>query len=167
MDPVDLREVAPDREEVRASRVIALALSAVVTTSLLGITHPPRAVAGCGGRWITVGPTAPAQPPSAGAELNRAETTTVSGIFFHRGCEDSFGSGPGCRSSRPPDPQFPLTDVDLTLTQGDRTWELGTADAADRDQSYAISWTVTVPTDAEVGAAQLSAEGATLAVRIS
>lgn len=110
----------------------------------------------------------PAEPPSSGAKLSPGVRLTVSGVFFHGGCEDSWGpAGPGCRAPQPADPQFPLTDVELTLVQGDRTWALGTADAADRDQLYKISWTTTVPSDVLAGPAELRAATASLDVELT
>lgn len=50
--------------------------------------------------------------------------------------------------------------VELTLRQGGRTWSLGTADAADRDRNYAISWIVQVPADAQPGPATLVSDRA-------
>ena len=80
-------------------------------------------------------------------------------------------AGPGCRAPQPADPAFPLTNVELTLVQGDRTWALGTADAddrdGDRDQLYKISWTTTVPSDVPAGPAELRAATASLNVELT
>lgn len=109
----------------------------------------------------------PAEPPTRGAKLSPGTQLTVSGVFFHGGCDDSWGpAGPGCRAPQPADPQFPLTDVELTLVQGDRTWALGTADADDRDQLL-ISWTTTVPSDVPAGPAELRAATASLDVELT
>lgn len=110
----------------------------------------------------------PAEPPTRGVKLSSGTPLTVSGVFFHGGCEDSWGpAGPGCRAQQPADPQFPLNNVELTLVQGDRTWALGTADAADRDQLYKISWTTTVPSDVPAGPAELRAATASLNVELT
>lgn len=155
---------------MRIQRLLALTLSAVVTSCLLGVSYSPLvARASCVEPSLAVGATAdPGQQSSQPAQLVRGQTTSVAGIFFHAGCEDtSRTSGPGCRAAQPADPQSPLHDVHLTLTQDDRRWELGTADAADRDQQYAITWTVSIPAETAVGAAMLTAESASLPVQIS
>lgn len=154
---------------MRIQRLIALLVSAAVTAGLFGISYPaPMAAAGCVGPTLAVGDTATPEPTSdSPSTLVRGQTANIAGVFFHAGCEDSFGSaGPGCQPSQPTDPQSPLTDVPLVLTQGDRSWELGAADAADRDQQYVISWTVSIPTDVAVGPATLTADAASLTVQI-
>lgn len=153
---------------MRIRRLLIPALSAVMTAGLLGVlSWPPIASAGCVGSFLAVGTSAePGPPPTAPVSLTRGQTATVAGVFFHAGCEDTFASGPGCGAAQPADPQTPLTDVRLTLVQGERSWELGRADAADRDQQYAISWVVSIPTDVAAGPATLDAETATLRVQI-
>jgi hypothetical protein len=154
---------------MRTLRLLTLTVSVVVTSCLLGVGYsPPAARASCVGPSLAVGTTAdPGQPTSTPANLARGQTTRIAGIFFHAGCEDTFSSpGPGCRAPQPSDPQSPLTDVHFTLTQGDRRWDLGTADAADREQQYAIVWDVTIPNDVAVGTAALTAGSATVAVQI-
>lgn len=154
---------------MRIQRLLALLVSAVVTAGLLGVSYPaPMAAAGCVGPTLAVGDTATPGPTSGSPSiLVRGQTATIAGISFHAGCEDTFVSaGPGCQASQPTDPQSPLTDVQLVLTQGDRSWELGAADAADRDRQYAISWTVSIPTDVAVGPATLTAAAASIPVQI-
>lgn len=153
---------------MRIRRLLALTASVVVTACVLGVGYsPPVARASCVGPSLGVGATIdPGQPSSPPASLGRGETVTVVGVFFHAGCEDTGTSGPGCGSAQPADPQSPLTDVRLTLTQGDRRWELGAADATDRDQQYAISWDVVIPDDVGAGAATLTAASATLPIVI-
>lgn len=154
---------------MRGSRLVVLALSSVVSAGLLGVGHPPAATASCVGPSLAVGASVdPAQPPSGEAQLERGTLTTVSGIFFHRGCEDTQeGSALGCHTSPPSDPESPLTDVELILVQGDHRWVLDTADASGRDQLYAISWMVTVPADAAAGSAELRAATASQTIQIS
>lgn len=154
---------------MRTLRLLTLTVSAVVTSCLLGVGYsPPAARASCVGPSLAVGATAdPGQTANTPANLGRGQTTRITGIFFHAGCEDTFSSpGPGCQAPQPSDPESPLTEVRLTLTQGDRSWELGTADPADREQQYAIIWDVTIPNDVAVGAAELTAASASLAVEI-
>jgi hypothetical protein len=152
---------------VRFSRLCLVAISAAVTVGLLGVGYEPVAAASCAGPSIAVGSSVdPARPPSTGT-LHRDTDTVVSGLFFHQGCEDTgVPPGPGCRPAPPADPQSPMSDVELTLVQGDRTWILGAADAADRDRLYAITWTVSVPADTRTGAALLRAASASLPVQI-
>lgn len=154
---------------MRIQRWLAVTVSAVVTACMLGVGYsPPAARASCVGPSLAVGASAesgePSDPPT---NLVRGQATRITGVFFHAGCEDTFSSPrPGCQASQPADPQSPLTDVRLTLKQGDRSWDLGTADAADREQQYAISWNVVIPNDLAVGAATLTAESAILSVQI-
>lgn len=153
---------------MRFRRLLALTGCVVVTAGVLGVGYsPPDARASCVGPSLGVGATTdPGQPSRPPASLGRGETVTIVGVFFHAGCEDTGSSGPGCGAAQPADPQTPLTDVRLTLTQGDRRWELGTADATDRAQRYAISWDVTIPDDIAIGAATLTAVSATLPIVI-
>lgn len=166
---VDVGRTRSDRGQMRIRRLLILVVSATVSVSLLGLVRSPGAVAGCVGPTLAVGgPSEPGPSPSSAVALVRGQSTTVSGIFFHAGCEDT-GSSPflGCRAVPPSDPQSPLTGVELTLAQGDRTWVLGTADATDREQQYAISWNVSIPDDVAAGPAELRAGGASLAVQIT
>lgn len=60
-----------------------------------------------------------------------------------------------------------MRDVDLVLEQGGSSWTLGTQDASARDDRYAITWTATVPSDAQPGPATLRAGFGELPVEIS
>lgn len=154
---------------MRIRRLLVLLMSAAVSLSLLGIVQSPGAAAGCSGPSLAVGTPADDEwpPPTKAVAIARGQPTTVSGIFFHAGCEDVVSpSFLGCHAQPPSDPQSPLTGVDLTLVQGDRTWVLGTADAAERDEQYAISWTASIPDGAAAGPAELRAGGAVLAVQL-
>ncbi len=106
---------------------------------LLGLGPAGAASASCGG-------------PHLGAEapvvLDLGARTTVTGEGFFLGCDDT-GQGAGCGA--PPSEQSPLDDVDLFLEQGRTSVVLGTADAADRDGRYAVTWQVTVPRAAPDG----------------
>lgn len=75
--------------------------------------------------------------------------------------------GPSLAVGATADPGQPPSAPALSLTRGDRRWEVGTADATDREQQYAISWTVVVPNDVDVGTATLRAESAVRPVQIS
>lgn len=154
---------------MRIRRLLILVMSAAVCASLLGLVRSPGAVAGCVGPTLELrGPAEPGPSPSHAAAVVRGQSTTVSGIFFHAGCEDTWSSSfLGCGATPLSDPQSPLTGVELTLAQGDRTWVLGTADATDREQQYAISWNVSIPEDVAAGPAELRAGGASLAVQIT
>ena len=60
-----------------------------------------------------------------------------------------------------------MRDVDLVLEQGSSSWDLGTRSASSREESYAITWAVQVPADAQPGPATLRAGGDELPVEIS
>lgn len=154
---------------MRIRRLLILVMSAAVCASLLGLVRSPGAVAGCVGPTLELrGPAEPGPSPSSAVALVRGQSTTVSGIFFHAGCEDTWSSSfLGCGATPLSDPQSPLTGVELTLARGDRTWVLGTADATDREQQYAISWNVSIPEDVAAGPAELRAGGASLAVQVT
>ena len=153
---------------MRTRRLLALVVSVVLSGSLLGVVHLPRSAASCVGPSLAVGASAePGPSTSTAAVIVRGQPTTVTGMFFHAGCEDTVSSSPGCHAVPPSDPQSPLTGVELTLVQGDRTWVLGTADAAGRDQQYAILWTASIPDGVAAGPAELRAGDAVLPVQIS
>ena len=166
---VDVDRARSDRGQMRIRRLLILVVSATVSVTLLGLVRSPGAAAGCVGTTLAVGASAePGPQPSKAAAVVRGQPATVSGIFFHAGCEDTGSSSfLGCRAAPPSDPQSPLTGVQLILVQGDRTWILGTADAADREAQYAISWNVSIPDDVAAGPAELRASDASLAVQIT
>ncbi|MGQ0847052.1 MAG: hypothetical protein ACT4QF_23280 [Sporichthyaceae bacterium] len=140
-------------------RRIAIPLVATIAAAGLGLLAPQPSSASCAGpQLVTASAPGPAEsaPPST---LRVGEPATVEGRFFYNGCEDSYRTG-GCGRGGYDDPQSPMRAVELTLTQGDRSWALGTADAADRDRSYAISWAVAIPADARSGPATLAAGSA-------
>lgn len=61
-------------------------------------------------------------------------------------------------------PRPAARDGRLVLSQAGHHWTLGTADAADGDESRDISWTVALPVDLEAGPATLTAQTAELNV---
>lgn len=80
----------------------------------------------------------------------------MTGRWFFDGCSDVYVST-GCGPSWPLETQTPRTGVDLVLTQGDRTWVLGTADAGP-EPDWGVRWRVRIPPDARNGPATLSAD---------
>lgn len=145
----------------RACAVLVVAATCLVLFS-------PAGSASCVGPQIAVGAVVPepGDPSPAPTTLQPGQQIVVTGRYFHSGCEDTVAYG--CTGRQPPsDPEAPETGVVLTLVQGDRSWQLATADAGGRETNYAISWQVTIPADAADGAATLRAGMATLPVRIS
>jgi len=106
-----------------------------------------------------------AEQSPAPARVDRTAPLTVAGIWFHHGCEDTVGYV-GCTRAAPSDPETPMSQVVLTLEQGGRTWQLGVADAGDRDSQYAIRWEVTLPDDVASGPAELVADTARRSIEI-
>ena len=135
---------------------------------MLGVVVPDPASGSCVGPVLAVGASVDAaHPPTTGGVLQRGQIVTVTGEWFHSGCADTYSSGPGCSRTPavPDDPEAPLTDVELTLHQGSRTWVLDTADAT--GDHYTVRWSGRLPADAKPGPAELRAESASLPVTIS
>ncbi len=136
-----------------------------LSCALLGLVPVPAARASCAGPVVAVGETVDdARAPVSGVLPAPGADVTVSGVGFHTGCDDT-GQGAGC--SAPASTEAPMRDVELVLQQGDRSWTLGTQDAAPRDERYAIIWTGQVPPEARPGPATLRAGSSGLPVQIS
>ena len=143
------------------TRVAVLALFG----ALLGLVPLPLAQASCIGPVIGVGDHVDdARPPETGLLPMAGADVIVSGVYFRTGCEDSSQAG-GC--AVPVDSEAPMRDVDLVLEQGGSSWVLGTQSASSREESYAITWAVQVPADAQPGPATLRAGDDELRVEIS
>jgi hypothetical protein len=125
---------------------------------VLGLWSPTSAVASCAAPRIRVGPASPGTSATddSPAVMSRREPVTVSGTWFHDGCDDT-GTTSGCSGPSPSTPEPPMRAVVLELTQGRSVWTLGIADAAGRDQDFAISWAVRLPADVRPGPAVLKA----------
>lgn len=152
---------------MRRRRRFVSVIVAAVAAGLLGIAVPPSASGSCVGPILRVGPTVDdATPPTTGGVLQPGQVVTVTGEWFHSGCEDTYTTGPGCSGSpaRPDDPEAPLPDVQLTLHQGSKTWVLGTENAT--GERYSISWRLELPATAKPGPAELHADSASLPVTI-
>ena len=135
---------------------VAVPLVVMVAAMGLGLFAPQPSAAGCAGpELVPASVTGPAEDVPL-LSVHPGQPTTVDGRFFYNGCEDTYSEG-GCGRGSYDDPQSPMRAVEFTLRQGERSWSLGTADAADRDRGYAISWAVRVPTDATPGPATLTA----------
>ncbi len=134
----------------------AVPLVATVAAVGLGLFAPQPSSASCAGpELVPASVTGPAEDVPVLA-LRPGQDAVVEGRFFYHGCEDTYSEG-GCGRGSYDDPQSPMRAVELTLRQGARSWSLGTADAADRDRGYAISWPVRIPTDVLTGPATLTA----------
>lgn len=144
----------------RVAAATALALSA----ALLGAV--PAARGGCVAPVIGIGspPDQPVESPAPVA-VDRSSEITIAGKWFFDGCADVYVDR-GCGPRQPLETQTPKTDVRLVLTQGTRTWTLAAGDAGPAPD-YAISWRVSIPTEAENGAATISADGAAAPVVIT
>jgi hypothetical protein len=143
----------------------------IVTACLLalGIAVPEQAPAGCVGPVIGIGsvPSTPTSSPTgAVVRVPRDRPLHVEGVYFFEGCNDTPGPAPGCGAPQPPE-QVPAKKVKLYLSQGARTWLLGTQDASGPDTSWAVAWDVQIPGDAARGQARLSAGNATLSVQLT
>ena len=152
---------APSSTTALALRSVACA---ALVAALLGSWPQSRAVASCVGPTLAVGPVAPegtAQPPAA---VELAAVVTVDGEWFHTGCDDA-GQGAGCGA--PASEEAPMRDVTLRLEQGTTSAVLGTSDAADRQDRYAIRWRVQVPPGFQAGPAEFSAGGSVLLVELT
>ena len=136
--------------------------------SALGLWSPTSALASCVGPQLRLGPPASASAgdSASSVKVSRAQPLTVSGEWFHEGCDDT-GTSAGCSGPAPAASEPPMREVTLTLTQGGSSWKLGTADAAGPDQNYAISWVVQLPEDVEPGPAVLTTPSSELTVEIS
>lgn len=98
-------------------------------------------------------------------------TMTVEGRAFVDGCRDTMSCTGflGCSSCEWNDPPpTPMTDVELRLEQGGRSWSLGTADARSADDEVGwVTWQVTLPDDVRRGRARLVTDaGATATIRV-
>ena len=142
------------------ARLVLLSLFGV----LLGLVPLPLAVASCVGPLLGVGDAVDdARPPESGVLPAAGADVTVSGVWFHTGCDDT-GQGAGCSATST---EEPMRDVDLVLEQGGVSWVLGTRSASSREDRYTLSWAVQVPADAQPGPATLRAGGAELPVTVS
>jgi hypothetical protein len=132
-------------------------------TALLGLAvapfPQPPASASCAAPYIEVGQR---------LVLNRGATTTVRGVAFVDGCQDSMGCSAmlACNHCEYDEPTpKPLQDLTLRLRQGDRTWNLANADA--ETAGGRVTWTFDLPIGVEPGPAKLLPDaGDTLRVRV-
>jgi hypothetical protein len=150
----------------RSPRVLRTGAALCLLTGLLGAWPVGGASAGCTGPRLGVG-SAVDEAPVAGSQrapaLEPGTGVTVSGLRFHSGCDDT-GQGSGCGA--PESEQAPLRGVRLVLERGTTEVPLGTADAGDRADGYAVTWRVQVPTGLAPGPAVLRAADARLPVTL-
>ena len=145
-------------------RGLTLLVPVGLSCALLGLVPPPPARASCAGPVFAVGETVDdARAPDDGVLPAAGSAVTVSGVWFHTGCDDT-GQGAGC--SAPASTEAPMRGVDLVLEQGDASWTLGRQDAAPRADRYAITWTAQVPPDVRPGPATLRAGSSELPVEV-
>lgn len=76
---------------------------------------------------------------------------TVRGSHFFSGCPDVIMRCPAGETCPPPPRTYPIRDITVTLVQGERTWALGTIDAADDNYKFTLS--AMVPGDVQTGSA--------------
>ena len=151
---------------MRLRRWVARAVVVLVSAALLGVAGPVLARGSCVGPTIAVGTDLdPAAPPADGGTVRAGQPVTVTGRWFHSGCEDTGGTT-GC-GEPPPDPEAPLLAVELVLRQGGQSWRLDRRDAAPRSEQYAVRWSGTIPPQVRPGPAELTAAGATLPVTVT
>lgn len=143
-------------------RTLAAAAVVVSATFGLGAFAPDHAAASCAGPMLTSAVVRPGEP------------LEVTGTNFFDGCADQVVvGGPGCSGPSGPsdshatEVQTPMTDVELTLTQGGRTWRLGRADAGPAGTDYAVRWQVVAPSGLVAGPATLQAATTQLPVVVA
>ena len=152
---------------MKARRWLTRAAVLACGAALLGLVQLPLAAASCVGPTLGVGDSVDGdRPPKTGLLPTAEADVVVSGVYFHTGCEDTSQAG-GCAARASVDREAPMRDVDLVLEQGSSSWDLGTRSASSREESYAITWAVQVPADAQPGPATLRAGGDELPVEIS
>lgn len=154
--------VEPQRMRVRRglTRLVLVGFFGV----LLGVVPLPFAQADCVGPLLGVGPSVDdVEPPENGVLPAAGTAVTVSGVWFHTGCDDA-GEVTGCSATSS---EAPMRDVDLVLEQGAKLWVIGTESAAARDDQYAVLWSAAIPADVQQGPAILRAGGAELPVTIA
>lgn len=138
------------------SHQVRVAAAAAVLAATIAPLPTWTASAGCVAPYLRVDDAGEGRPI-----VFRGASVTVEGRAFVEGCDDTDGSSGflGC-SSHDEEPVLPHEDVLLRITQGDRRWDLGRADAgsADDNQLGQISWTITVPGDLKPGRALLEAD---------
>ncbi len=143
----------------RRSRLLLLAVLLLGVAAPLGSAH-----GSCAGPELSV-----AAQKGRASTLRAGLPVEVRGRYFVEGCDDTGSSSVlGCSGPEESE-EVPMTDVRLTLVQGDKKWELGSADAgtgkdtADRGHT---TWSFRVPVDARPGPAVLVAGTARLKVEI-
>lgn len=143
---------------------------AIATAALgLGLFAPTQAIASCVGPSIAISGLAPT-PVTVDGTTQDSYTVApeaqvrVTGTFFFLGCNDTGGGG-GC-SGPSPEATKPDSDVPLVLTQGARSWTLGTSDASGESDSWSTRWDIQLPPDAQLGPATLTARSAAVALTI-
>ena len=142
-------------------------LIVAASCAALGLVAPSPASAGCVGPSLEVPGAELRFPTDRTVVLPRsAGPLLVTGVTFTDGtCNDTPRTS-GCGAPETPAPAQPARGVELRLTQGDRTWELGTADAASSEQYYRVRWEVVLPADLRPGRATLTAGTADLVIEV-
>ena len=104
------------------------------------------------------------RPGCGPTRVSRDDELVVTGELFRFGCDDT-GQDSGCNSA--PSEESPMRDVALVLTQGQRFWSLGSADAAPKADRYRLEWRAALPAEVATGPAVLRADVAELRLRIT
>ena len=135
----------------------------LLVTALLGLSVAPfpqaPASASCAAPYIKAGQR---------LVLEQGATTTVKGVAFVDGCQDTMtcSAVPGCSQCEYDEPApEPLQDLTLRLRQGDRTWKLDQADA--ETAGGRVTWRFVLPAGVNPGPAKLLPDtGDSLRVRV-
>ena len=142
----------------KSSALVKLLLVPVAALAL-GLVPVGSASASCAGPVLKT--NGPGQATIAPVAQTLREPFTVSGEWFHSGCDDT-GQGSGCGAHQRG--EAPLKDVELILEQGTQTTAVATADASSQSKRYSVMWTVDVPSTFIAGPALLRAAGAVLPI---
>ena len=144
---------------VRRSRLLLLAVLLLGVAAPLGSAH-----GSCAGPQLSVGRETGRAPT-----LRAGLPVEVQGRYFVEGCDDTGSSSVlGCSAPEESE-EVPMTEIRLTLVQGDKRWELGVTDAGTGEESADrghTRWSARVPADARSGPAVLVAGTARLKVEI-
>lgn len=128
---------------------------------MLGTFVPQHdVVAACAAPTISAVGQESAAPGGFWPTLTRGGAVRVRGDYFVDGCADAMrcATEPGCGGETRCEANEvvrPLQGVTLRMVQGDRTWELGRADAT--GPTNTVAWDVVVPRKARPDAATLEA----------
>jgi hypothetical protein len=107
---------------MRRRRGLTLLASPGLSGALLGLVPVPAPQASCVGPVVAVGDTVDdARRPDSGVLPAPGADVTVSGVWFHTGCDDTGpGAGQGAGCSAFASTEAPMRDVDLCWSRATR-----------------------------------------------